>query len=116
MDQDTAIVNIHILGKEYRIACPKEEEQALMAAAYYLDNQMREVRDQGKVIGMERIAIMAALNIAYEMLHNKRKEEQQARLLDQHIRSLEARIEQALHKGGALQASSAVSEADRESS
>ncbi len=110
MDQDTVIVNVHILGKEYRIACPKEEDQALLAAAYYLDNQMRQVRDQGKVIGTERIAILAALHIAHELLHNKARQERQARLLDQHIRSLEARIEEA------LQASSAATEADRESS
>ena len=50
------------------MACPEEQEQALVTSARYLDKQMREIRDSGKVIGLERIAVMTALNISHELL------------------------------------------------
>ncbi len=61
-------VTVKILEKEYQVACPAEKEAALMVSAKYLDKQMRGIRDTGKVIGLERIAVMAALNISYELL------------------------------------------------
>ncbi len=61
-------VTVQILDKEYQVACPEEQEQALVTSARYLDKQMRGIRDTGKVIGVERIAVMAALNISYELL------------------------------------------------
>ena len=60
-------VLVHILDKEYRVACPPGEKESLLRAASYLDEQMREVKD-ANVIGLERIAIMAALNISHEYL------------------------------------------------
>ena len=61
-------VTIHILGKEYQIACKPEEEQWLVNAAQHLDSQMRKIRETGKVIGLERIAVMAALNLSHDLL------------------------------------------------
>ncbi len=61
-------IEIHILGRAYKVACTREEERALVAAADYLDDKMRAIRDQGKVIGAERIAIMAGLNMAHDLL------------------------------------------------
>ncbi|MFL6654538.1 MAG: cell division protein ZapA, partial [Sulfurifustis sp.] len=61
-------VVISILGKEYIVACPAEERESLVAAAAYLDRKLREVQASGKVIGSERTAIMAALNISHELL------------------------------------------------
>lgn len=61
-------IEINILGRAYKVACSREEESALMAAADYLDEKMREIRDTSKVIGAERIAIMAGLNLAHELL------------------------------------------------
>ncbi|MEW6119067.1 MAG: cell division protein ZapA [Pseudomonadota bacterium] len=61
-------IEIHILGRAYKVACKREEESALIAAADYLDDKMREIRDNGKVIGAERIAIMAGLNLAHDLL------------------------------------------------
>jgi cell division protein ZapA len=61
-------IEIHILGRAYKVACSREEEPALVAAAHYLDDKMREIRDTSKVIGAERIAIMAGLNLAHELL------------------------------------------------
>ena len=64
-------VTIQILGREFRVACPEGEEKQLQASVDYLNRRMMELRDHGKVTGNERIAIMAALNIAHEFLANK---------------------------------------------
>ena len=62
-------VNVHILDKDYCISCPPSEKDRLEESARYLHRKMREIRSTGKVIGTERIAVMAALNIAHELLH-----------------------------------------------
>ena len=56
------------MGREFRVACPEDEQARLLEAVDYLNKKMLEIRDGGKVIGLERIAIMAALNIAHEMM------------------------------------------------
>ena len=61
-------IEIHILGRPYKVACSREEESALIAAADYLDEKMRAIRDGSRVIGAERIAIMAGLNLAHDLL------------------------------------------------
>jgi cell division protein ZapA len=61
-------VKVDILGKEFLVACPEEEKTELLQSAGYLNRKMREIRDSGRVIGLERIAVMAALNIAHELL------------------------------------------------
>ena len=64
-------MSVDILDKEYQVACPPDEELALTQAARYLDQHMRDIRSTGKVIGLERVAIMAALNISHELLSLK---------------------------------------------
>ena len=64
-------VTVHILDKEYSIMCPQEERTNLVSAARYLDGKMREIRSSGKVIGADRIAVMAALNITHDLLHRQ---------------------------------------------
>ena len=61
-------VDVSIMGRELTIACSDEEREALLRSVDYLDKKMREIRDTGKVVGAERIAIMAALNITHELL------------------------------------------------
>lgn len=61
-------VDVSIMGREFRVSCTDDEYEALMSAVSFLDRKMREIRDSGKVIGVERVAIMAALNIAHELL------------------------------------------------
>jgi cell division protein ZapA len=61
-------VTVKILDKEYQVACPEEQQSELAISARYLDKKMRAIRDSGKVIGTDRIAVMAALNISYELL------------------------------------------------
>jgi cell division protein ZapA len=64
-------VTINILGREFRVACPEGEEKQLNASVDFLNRRMKELRDTGKVVGNERIAVMAALNIAHEFLAHK---------------------------------------------
>ena len=61
-------VSINVMGREFRVAAPGGEERQLVASVEFLNSKMREIRDTGKVVGNERIAIMAALNIAHEFL------------------------------------------------
>jgi cell division protein ZapA len=60
--------SVTILDKEYQVACPPEQQADLLLSARHLDEQMRAIRSTGKVIGLERIAVMAALNISHELL------------------------------------------------
>jgi cell division protein ZapA len=71
MKSDGRGVEITVLDRTLRIACKEEEQEDLLKAAEYLDKKMREIRDRGKVIGGERIAILAALNITHELLSIK---------------------------------------------
>jgi cell division protein ZapA len=61
-------LDVSIMGREFRVSCSEDEQRELLKATEYLNNKMREIRDTGKVIGVERIAIMAALNITHEFL------------------------------------------------
>jgi cell division protein ZapA len=61
-------INVTIMGREFCVACPDDEREELLQSVSYLDKKMREIRDSGKVIGSERVAIMAALNITHELL------------------------------------------------
>lgn len=67
-------MDVTIMGRDFRVTCPDEEREELLKAVAYLDKKMREIRDSGKVIGSERIAIMAALNITHELLAERRRE------------------------------------------
>ena len=71
MSADSKGLQINVMGREFRVACPEDEQKGLLEAVDYLNQKMSEIRDNGKVIGLERIAIMAALNIAHELLATK---------------------------------------------
>lgn len=62
-------LDVSIMGREFRLACQAQEESTLLQAVQMLDEKMHEIRAAGKVVGLEKIAIMAALNIAHELLH-----------------------------------------------
>ena len=68
MSTETSTLEVFILDKSYRINCPENEQESLRASAQYLDRKMREIRGSGKVIGLERIAVITALNITHELL------------------------------------------------
>jgi cell division protein ZapA len=69
--RDKGALTINLLGREFRVGCPEGEEKLLLASVDYLNRKLKEVRDVGKVTGNERIALMAALNIAHEYLARK---------------------------------------------
>lgn len=87
---------VRILEKEFRIACPVSQEQALRDAAQYLDKQMRLIRQSGRVIGMERIAVMAALNIANELLALKNTAYEPDEAFSERLKLLQDKIDSAL--------------------
>ncbi len=96
MSADLVPVTVNILDKEYKVACPRQEQAALIAAATFLDARMREIRDGGKVIGGERIAVMAALNLAHEFLDQKHRRAAFCSDVSQRLDALNARIDVAL--------------------
>jgi cell division protein ZapA len=71
MAETPKTVEVSLLGRTYRVACADGEREALMQAVAYLDAKMNEIRKAGKVMGAERIAVMAALNVAHELLSVK---------------------------------------------
>lgn len=88
-------VTVRILDKEYHIACPVAESANLERAAEYLDKKMREIRRAGKVIGAERIAVMAALNITHE-LHNQQRNDMFSTADTAQIQQLVSRVQETL--------------------
>ena len=91
----TANLDFSILGRDFSVACPDSERDNLLSAAQYLDAKMREIQQAGKVSGQDRIAIMAGLNIAYELLTTQSGGVNLASL-KQKVRDLETKLDQAL--------------------
>jgi cell division protein ZapA len=106
---------VTILDKEYQVACPPEQQAELLLSARHLDEQMRAIRSTGKVIGLERIAVMAALNISHELLQTRNGvrgagdgtdqvakgnagSEAEAAPDPRSVASLNAKLDEALHK------------------
>ena len=75
MTQQTAQVSVRILDKEYQVACPAEERTDLLDSAEILNDKMREIRDSGRIVGLDRIAVMAALNMANDLIHAKARDQ-----------------------------------------
>jgi cell division protein ZapA len=92
---ESQTVTVRILDKDYHIACPASESANLERAAAYLDKKMHDIRRSGKVIGTERIAVMAALNITYE-LHNKQQNVAESSENAAQVTQLLMRVQQSL--------------------
>ncbi len=101
-DRDTARVSIRILEKEYLIACPHEERSALLDAAEFLNGKMREIRDSGKVVGLDRVAVMAALNLAHDLLRLQEKERRAELENGSRLRALRERIDSVVNRSQQL--------------
>ena len=98
-----AHVSIKILEKEYQVSCPAEERAALLASAELLNQKMREIRDSGKVVGLDRIAVMAALNMANEMIGTKSQDEELRNVVGLRLKSMRERLDSALGPGHQLE-------------
>lgn len=71
MSAPSVPVTVSVLDQEFRIGCPEDERDALVASARYLDKKMREIKGGGRIMGMDKIAVMAALHIAHELLQSR---------------------------------------------
>ncbi|ALP51966.1 Z-ring-associated protein ZapA [Candidatus Tenderia electrophaga] len=89
-------VVLTILGKEYRVACPPEEREALLQSAAYLDEKMCEIRDRGRTTGSDNIAVMAALNITHELMQKQGQGDKIDNTLSARVKNLQSKIEAAL--------------------
>ncbi len=98
-----ARVSVRILDKEYQIACPVEERTALLDAAELLNARMKEIRDSGKVVGLDRIAVIAALNISNELIAERNEEKVPGEEVSLKIREIRERVEAAVGKGKQLE-------------
>ena len=98
-----ARVSVRILEKEYQFACAVEERAALLDSAEYLNSEMRKIRDSGKVIGLDRIAVMAALNMANELLKARNRDTAGDVDFVHRLRTLRERVEATLERGQQLE-------------
>lgn len=71
MNAENKTLTVSIVGKDYQVACPAGEEESLREAAHYLHTLMESIRASGRVVGLDRVAVMAALNVSNELLQSK---------------------------------------------
>lgn len=102
MSDNLAEVTVRILDKEYHVACPVDERTNLLDAASHLDRQMRQIRDSGKVVGLDRIAVMAALNMSNDLLQSKDREASIDSTLSTRLKALGDRAESVLSEAQQL--------------
>jgi cell division protein ZapA len=98
-----AHVNVKILEKEYQISCPAEERKDLVDCADLLNAKMREIRDSGKVVGLDRIAVMAALNMANELIKTQGITNGLETDVKSKVRAMRERVESALQSDRQLE-------------
>ncbi len=99
MSDETIPVSVHILDKEYRIACKRGDQEELLESARYLDQRMREVKQKGNVIGVDRIAVLTALTMATELLKNKGiKSPGSNDAVSRRVRAMQKKIESAIEE------------------
>jgi cell division protein ZapA len=103
MTDRTVRISVRVLEKEYQVACPVEERSDLLDSAEYLNGKMREIRDAGNVVGLDRIAVMAALNIANELLKLRNQDRSLNSDVGNRIKQLRERVETALTQGRQLE-------------
>jgi len=97
MNDIYAHVSVRILEKEYQVSCPAHERADLLDSAEFLNARMREIRDSGKVVGLDRIAVMAALNIANELLHARARTRELEGRFGSRLKVMADRVESALN-------------------
>jgi len=100
---DALPISVSILDKDYKISCPSGEQPALLASAKYLDGKMREVRDNGNMMGIERVAVITALNITNDFLSSNQDQQELGKELPPRLKSLEKKITRALEHARQLE-------------
>lgn len=97
--RDQTQLTVRILGRDYQVACPEGERESLLVSAEYLSKRMRAVQKKGKTLGMERIAVMTALNMARDLVDNERRKQRGApadEKVGKRLRQLQLKVETAL--------------------
>ena len=97
-EKEPTAVTVRILDNEYFVACPPDERTDLLDSAEYLNKKMREIRDTGKVVGADRIAVIAALNMANELLRLRRQETELQGSVSGRVKHMRERVEGALQR------------------
>jgi cell division protein ZapA len=97
-EKEPTAVTVRILDKEYFVGCPPDERNDLLESAEYLNKKMREIRDTGKVVGADRIAVMAALNMANELLRLRKLEQELSGSVSGRVKNMRERVEGALQR------------------
>lgn len=97
MSKEATGLDVNIMGREFRVSCTEEERRDLLKAVDYLNAKMREIRDTGRIIGVERIAIMAALNITHEYLSTRMDGGFDVGEFKRRMLSMQATIDQAMN-------------------
>lgn len=96
MKYEKTPITVEILGKRYSVACPEHQVEALIQSAHYVDNKMREIRESRRVVGLDKIAVMAALNIAHEFLTEHNQVHDYRQNLESKMRHLTAALDEAM--------------------
>ena len=96
MNDPYAQVSVRILDKEYQVACPANERTELLDSAEELNARMREIQDTGRVVGLDRIAVMAALNLANDLLRARAKDRELDDDVSVRLKSISDRVETVL--------------------
>jgi len=97
VENDVSPIEIVVLGKQYRIACQESDHESLLKSAHYLDRKMREIRETGRIIGQDRIAVIAALDIAHELIQTQKQANGPFRDFCKTLIALESKIDGALN-------------------
>ncbi len=89
-------LTLRILEREYSMSCPADEKEHLLKAAQFLDTRLRDIRSSGRVVGVERIAVMSALNLASELMRSEHEKTQYVQDMNRRLQHLKEKIDNSL--------------------
>ncbi|HEY3520093.1 MAG TPA: cell division protein ZapA [Rhodanobacteraceae bacterium] len=94
--KESITATVRLLDREFLVGCAPEEREGLMAAATFLDGKMRELRGSSRSVGYDRVAVLAALSIAHELLQLRHSQNEQMRGVGEGLSMLRRKLEGAL--------------------
>ena len=103
MTEENNTLTVSIVGKDYQVACPAGEEESLREAAHYLHKLMESIRASGRVVGLDRVAVMAALNISNELLQSKNSQSDSQAKVTAQVQKLSDRVADAISANKQMQ-------------
>jgi cell division protein ZapA len=102
-EREVRPLSVRILEKDYMVACAPEERSDLLDSAEFRNGRMREIRDSGKIVGLDRIAVMAALNLAHEVITLRARESGTEQDVGHRLKTIRERVESSLQQGQQLE-------------